>query len=177
MSGGSDLPSAPPSLVPAPGHELYGFVPYWEMDATIAAHVAATPLSSVALFSVSNTSIGAINQTQPGYKLITGPIGVALISAAHGRGTRVEVVFTSFGAARNASFFAKPSVQDATIASLVAFAGSFGIDGVDVDVEGLTLAMVPDFGAFVGRLRTGHWWPRTPAAPSRWRPARARPGR
>ncbi len=152
--GGSDLPSASPSAVPAPGHELYGFVPYWEMDDTIAAHVAATPLSTVALFSVSNTSKGAINQTQPGYKLITGPIGTSMISAAHGRGTRVEIVFTSFGSAKNASFFAKPAVQDATIASLVAFAGSLGIDGVDVDVEGLSLAMVPEYGGFVGRLHT-----------------------
>ena len=44
-SGG---PSAGPSGAPAPlppGRELYGFVPYWEMDAGIADHLASTPLS------------------------------------------------------------------------------------------------------------------------------------
>jgi Glycosyl hydrolases family 18 len=150
-SASAGLSSASP--VPAPGHELYGFVPYWEMDDTIAAHLAATPLTTVGLFSVSNTSKGAINTTQPGYMLITGDIGAAMISAAHGRGTRVELVFTSFGAARNTTFFGRPSLQDATIASLVALVGTLGVDGVDVDVEGLDIGLTEAYGSFVGRLR------------------------
>lgn len=150
----SNLPTPAPTAVPAPGHELYGFVPYWEMDASIAAHVASTPLSTVALFSVSNTAKGAIDTTQPGYKKITGGVGSELISGAHRRGQRVEVVFTSFGASRNAAFFGRTSIQDATIASLVALVGKLGADGVDVDVEGLDLALVGAYGGFVGRLRS-----------------------
>ena len=49
-----------PSAVPVPGHELYGFVPYWEMDDTIVAHLAATPLTTIGLFSVTHTGKGAI---------------------------------------------------------------------------------------------------------------------
>src|SRR5215210_7864600 len=33
-----------PAPPPEPAHEVYGYVPYWEMDATIAEHVAATHL-------------------------------------------------------------------------------------------------------------------------------------
>jgi hypothetical protein len=148
----SSVPTLP-SPVPAPGHELYGFVPYWEMDDSIAAHLAATPLTTLGLFSVSNTSKGAINMAQPGYKLITGDVGAAMISAAHHRGTRVELVFTSFGAARNATFFARTALQDTTIAALVALVGTLGIDGLDVDVEGLDIGLAEAYGAFVGRLR------------------------
>ena len=41
----ADAPTEPPAVpatpVPTPGHEVYGFVPYWEMDAyDRAAHVA-----------------------------------------------------------------------------------------------------------------------------------------
>ena len=36
-----------PSPIPVPKHEVYGFVPYWEMDDTIAAHIAATDLTTV----------------------------------------------------------------------------------------------------------------------------------
>jgi len=145
-------PSIPATPVPTPGHELYGFVPYWEMDDTIAAHLAGTPLSTVALFSVTTTSKGAIDTGKPGAKLISGDIGAALISTAHRQGMRVDIVFTSFGASKNTSFFRKVPVQDATIASLVALVGSLGIDGVNVDVEGLAIALAPAYGAFVGRL-------------------------
>ena len=150
--GISGAPSASP--VPAPGHELYGFLPYWEIDNTIAAHVAATPLTTLALFSVTNTPNGAINTTAAGYKQITGSTGSAIIAAARNRGTRVDLVFTSFGTSRNRTFFGRPALQDATIASLVAMVGRLRLDGIDVDVEGLDLTQVDTYGAFVGRLRT-----------------------
>ncbi len=146
--GGAASPSAPP-----PGHELYGYVPYWEMDDTIAAHLAATPLSTVALYSVTNTSTGAISRSQTGYKRIAGAVGTAMIAAAHRRGTRVELVYTSFGAARNSAFFGRPALQAATVGSLAALVDSLGVDGVDVDVEDLDVALVPAYGAFLGQLR------------------------
>ncbi len=155
LPGGFTPGAAGPTATPAPvpGHELFGFVPYWEMDDTIAGHIASTPLSTVALFSVTNTSTGAISRSQTGYKRITGSVGEGIVAAAHRRGTRVEIVFSSFGTSRNASFFAKVPLQDATIAALVALVDDLGIDGVDVDVEGLDSGLVPAYGAFVGRLR------------------------
>jgi hypothetical protein len=143
----------PATPVPAPGHELYGFVPYWEMDGTIVAHLAATPLSTVALYSVTNTSRGAIDTAKPGATLITGSLGASLVATAHAHHMRVDLVFTSFGAARNRSFFGKLKVQDATIASLAGLVGGLGADGVNVDVESLDASLVPAYGAFVGRLR------------------------
>jgi spore germination protein YaaH len=107
----------------------------------------------VALFSVTNTSTGAISKSPPGYKRITGPVGAAMIAAAHRRGTRIELVFTSFGASRNTSLFGKAALQAATITSLAALVRSLGVDGVDVDVESLDPGLVPEYGAFVGQLR------------------------
>ena len=109
--------TAPPA---APGHELYGFLPYWEMRDGIAAHLRDTPLTTLALFSVTHTGKGALNTGQRGYKLITGDVGATIIREAHERGTRVEVVYTSFGAARNRKLFEDVARQDAVIASLVA---------------------------------------------------------
>ena len=154
MSTATGMPSPSATPVPAAGHELYGFVPYWEMDDTIAADLAATPLTTVALFSVTNTSTGAISKSPQGYKRITGGVGAAMIAAAHRRGTRVELVFTSFGAPRNTSFFGNAALQAATVQSLVALVRTLGIDGVDVDVEGLDLGLAAEYGAFVAELRT-----------------------
>ena len=159
--GASDAASAPsaaatpvPTPHPIPKHETYGYIPYWEMDSGIAAHVRETGLSTVALFSVTNRRNGTLDTAQNGYKKITGPIGRQLIRDAHERKDRVELVYTSFGYARNQRFFGgKVETQDKVIRSLVTFAGEIGVDGINVDVELLDGEFVPAYGAFVGRLR------------------------
>ena len=65
----------------------------------------------------------------------------------------VQLVYTSFGTARNKRFFRSLEVQDTTIAGLVALADRTGVDGINVDVELLDPELVPAYGAFVGRLR------------------------
>jgi spore germination protein YaaH len=145
--------TALPTAHPVPGHEVFGFVPYWEMNGDIAAHLAKTPLTTLALFSVTHTKDGAIDTKQTGYQRITGAIGEQLISEAHARGTAVQLVYSSLGKARNVRLFASLSVQDKTIAALVALARKIGVDGIDVDVEQLGDDLVPAYGAFVGRLR------------------------
>jgi spore germination protein YaaH len=154
----ASAPSATPTPVPTPHpipkHETYGYIPYWEMDDGIVAHVRETALTTVALFSVTNKRDGTLATTQNGYRKITGPIGRQLIRDAHDRADRVELVYTSFGYERNQRFFGgKIETQDKVIASLVRFAGEIGVDGINVDVELLDSELAPAYGAFVGRLR------------------------
>jgi spore germination protein YaaH len=146
-------PTPSPTPRPVPKHEVFGFVPYWEMNDGIAEHLAKTPLTTLALFSVTHTKTGTINTSQTGYKRITGAIGKQLIREAHDRGVAVQLVYTSFGVARNERFFGSLEVQDATIAGLVALADRIGADGINVDVEQLGVELVPAYGLFVGRLR------------------------
>jgi hypothetical protein len=152
-SPGSAAPSTRPTSRPAPGHELYGFLPYWEVDDGIADHLATVPLTTLALFSVTNTGTGAIDTTQPGYQRITGEVGRRIAREAQERGTRVELVFTSFGVPRNRRLFARPELQDAVIVALVGLAAELGFDGVNVDVEGLDPRDLPAFEGFVQQLR------------------------
>ena len=59
---GTLLPNDPtpePTPIPDPQHEVYGFVPYWEMDADIVDHVKRTDLTTLALFSVTHRRSGA----------------------------------------------------------------------------------------------------------------------
>lgn len=150
----ADGSSGPPATAtPIPGHELFGFVPYWEMDGTIAAHLAKTPLTTLALSSVTHTKTGKIDTSQTGYKRITGSIGDQLIREAHDRGIAVQLVYTSFGVARNDRFFASTTVQDATIKNLAALTKKIGADGVTVDIEQLRDDSIEAYGLFVGRLR------------------------
>jgi spore germination protein len=142
---------APP---PVPGHEVYGFVPYWEIDDTIADHLRATDTTTVALFSVTHTSKGAIATTQTGYRRISGPIGSRIIADAHELGRRVDLTWTSFGRAKNDALFASVALQERVIAALVKVSGELRVDGIAVDVEAIGDSDIPAYGAFVGRLRT-----------------------
>lgn len=143
-----------PAVVPTPGHELYGYLPYWEMDDEgIAEHLARTPLTTLALFSVTHTAKGPLNTGQRGYSLITGDVGRRLVDEAHDRGTRVEVVYTSFGASRNRKLLGRPEVQAAVISELVALTGDLGLDGINVDIEALDADLVPAYAAFLVALR------------------------
>lgn len=160
-SGGTPaLGGANPSLathtpipIPIPGHEVYGFLPYWEMDQGIADHVAGTDLTTLALFSVTHTSKGDLAPTEPGYRRIDGPIGRRLIEEAHERGVRVELVYTSFGRAKNDRFFGAPATRQRTIDELVKFADDLDFDGINVDVELLAPEHVIAYGEFVADLR------------------------
>jgi hypothetical protein len=114
-SGGSQ-PTIAPTPTPRPsagGTELYGFLPYWQMNAAMATYLQSTPLTTVALFSVTARATGGINTKAQGYRRITGPIGRQLIDEAHARGARVDLVFTSFGADRNAVFFGRVAAPTA----------------------------------------------------------------
>jgi len=137
-----------------PGHEVYGFVPYWEVDDTIAAHLRATDATTIALFSVTNTAKGAIATTLNGYKAIDGPTGRAIIADAHRLGRRVDVTWTSFGRPRNDALFAAVAVQDRVIAALVRLRADLDVDGIAVDVEEIDDADIPAYGGFIGRLRS-----------------------
>ena len=146
-------PTPEPTPVPDPKHEVYGFLPYWEVDDTIAEHLAATDLTTLALFSVTHRRSGELAADQNGYRAITGPTGARLIAEAHERGTRVELVYTSFGAEKNERFYTAPEAQTRWIGELVDLVEELDLDGVNVDVEGLPADHVEDYGRFVGRLR------------------------
>ena len=138
---------------PSPGHEVYGFVPYWEMDDGIAEHLAGTKLSTLALFSVTHGRGGHLAVDAPGYRRIGGPIGRQMITEAKARGTRTELVYSSFGETKNAAFFSHVDIQDTAIAELVQLAGELRVDGLNVDVEQLPDEDIAAYGLFVGRLR------------------------
>jgi spore germination protein YaaH len=122
------------------------------MEGDIAAHLAQTNLTTLALFSVTPAADGSMATKERGYRAIEGGLGRRLVREAHERGTRVELTFTSFGADRNRAFFEDEALQAAWIRTLVAYVEARGFDGVDVDVEALPIDLVPAYGSFVGRL-------------------------
>ena len=158
------------------GTELYGYLPYWLMTPTMASYLQSVPLTSLELFSVTSRSNGRLDARQLGYRRITAPIGAEIISGAHARGLRVELVFSSFGFKRNAALFGttvppqpldprwRSAVDVAgataatlqarrTISDLIALATKLHVDGINLDIEQISSTSYDGYAAFVHDLR------------------------
>ena len=156
------------------GTELYGYVPYWAMTASMADYLGSVPLTTIELFSVTARSTGALNTSLTGYKRITGAIGARLIAEAHARGQRVELAFSSFGYERNRALLqlasqpqfdhgwtvaidrvdeAGPSPRAKRAAEeVVALADLLGVDGVNLDIELVPVDAIDGYAAFIAAV-------------------------
>lgn len=161
MVAGTPAPTATP---PTGGTELYGYLPYWQMNDAVAAYLERVPVTTLALFSVTTTSSGGLKRNETGYARITGARGRGLIADAHRRGQRVELVYTSFGYRANANLFgddpkaqrrrARAALELANLASVL------GVDGVNVDIELIDGDLGDGYGLFLldlgSRLRAAN---------------------
>ena len=106
----SPMPSPEPTPTPGPiigsptspmsahlSGDVYGYLPYWEMDSSIEDFLDWNALSAISLFSVTQGSTGALIRSAAGYVAITSDRGRRIAATARARGVRVEIAFTSFG--------------------------------------------------------------------------------
>lgn len=142
--------------------EVYGFLPYWEIDEGVDGYLRYDLLTDIALFSVTFTSAGEIATSGGGYASITGPRAAAIVANAHAAGVRVDLTVTSFGFDKNSAFFGNPAAMATAATAISDFVQSEGLDGVNLDVESLYNADFAAYGRFVGQIR---------AALRSWNPA------
>ena len=142
--------------------EVYGYLPYWEINAGTDAYLRYDLLTDIALFSVGLTSGGAIATSGTGYSAVTGTTAATIVQHAHAAGVRVDMTVTSFGLAKNSAFFRNPTAMAAAVTAISNFVKSEGLDGVNVDVEMLENQDFAAYGVWVGQIR---------AALRAWNPA------
>ncbi len=129
---------------------MYGYLPYWELDATTAGSLRYDLLSTISLFSFRYDSDGTIVTTTAS-ELLTGPLGQQVVAHAHAAGVRVELAFSFSGSVPpNDAFFSDATAQARAISQTLALVSRMGADGVNLDVERLSNAKFPAYGAFAG---------------------------
>ncbi|TAL06837.1 MAG: hypothetical protein EPO00_10415 [Chloroflexota bacterium] len=142
--------------------DVYGYLPYWEIDATTDVYLRYDLLTDIALFSVGFDADGAIVTTATGYAAVTGSNAATIVSHAQAAGVRVDLTVTSFGLAKNAAFFTNAAAMSNAVAALSNLVKAEGLDGINLDVESLANENFAAYGQFVGQLR---------AALRAWNPA------
>ncbi len=153
-SGAALAPLHPGAQGPLLTHEVYGFLPWWKLDAGTDAYLRYDLLTTLAFFSIRYTSAGALNTTTTGYTAVMSDDATAIIGNAHAAGVRVEVSVTfSSSPDTNKAFLANQAAMSRAIADTVALVTARGLDGVNIDLERLYKVDFPAYGAFVGAMR------------------------
>ncbi|MGC8634016.1 MAG: glycosyl hydrolase family 18 protein [Candidatus Limnocylindrales bacterium] len=134
--------------------DIFGYLPYWEVDSSTDAYLRYDVLNTIALFGVSFRADGSLNTTDPSYQTVTGSTASTIIQHAHTAGDRVVITFESFNADHNAQFLSNPRAQSTFIANAIALLQQLGADGVSIDMEGLSGTYFTAYGAFVAAVRT-----------------------
>ena len=134
--------------------EVYGFLPYWEIDSGTDAYLRYDLITTIALFAVYYDASGNLNTST-----LLGSGRAALISTivqhAHAQGVRVDLTLrpSTDTANANQAFFANAPAQAAAIAHMAAQVASLGLDGANIDIESLFNSDFAAYGAFGAALR------------------------
>jgi hypothetical protein len=152
-SSRSILPRA--HRAPAVTHEVYGYLPYWELNRGTARLLDYGSLSTIAFFAIPVTGSGALDRRSPGYRAYLSSAAAAVTNAAHRRGVRVVPTFQLFDHGRLATLrrlLGSRRAQNRFISQAVALVVQRKADGANLDFEPVPSSLAPAFGSMVGRL-------------------------
>jgi spore germination protein YaaH len=141
-------------------HEVYGYLPYWRLDAGTVDRIRYNLVSTIAFFGLGIKATGALDTTWVGYREYIGDDAAAVTNAAHDQGVRVVPTFqlfdTASGAPKMSAFLDSTTAQDRFIREALDLMAARKADGAGLDFEpvGPLAARAPQFVAFVARFRT-----------------------
>ncbi len=155
------LPLDPAGPRPGLSKEVVAYLPYWiatsldvPYDPATDPYIVGSRLTDIVLFSVGVRRNGSLKLDTPGAAFVMGPRAAAIITAAHARGIRVLVSFTSGGYQNNAKLFGSQPAMDRFVAEATALVHARGLDGADMDVELIDGDYFDAYAATAGRLKT-----------------------
>jgi hypothetical protein len=140
-------------------HEVYGYLPYWRLDAGTVDRLHYDLVSTIAFFGLGILGSGAIDTSWIGYRAYIGDDAAAVTNAAHDHGVRVVPTFQLFdsasGAPKMTAFLGSRSAQDRFIGEALDLMAARSADGAGLDVEpvGALAARASEYVAFVARFR------------------------
>ena len=135
--------------------EVYGFLPYWEIDSGVDAYLRYDLLTTIALFAVYVDGTDGSLSTST----LLGSGRAAIISTvvqhAHAAGARVDLTVRPSPDTANANqtFLASATAQAAAVTNVANAVSQLGLDGANLDYESMYNADFAPYGAFGAALR------------------------
>lgn len=127
-------PLAQLSPVPVRPHEVFGFAPYWTLDAAPGFDLHS--ITTVAYFGVDVNPDGTVLQSGDGWTGYQSQQLVDLITAAHADGDRVVLTAENFDQSQLHQLVRDPQAPTRLAGALSSLLQQKSLDGVNLDFEG-----------------------------------------
>ncbi|HVA87860.1 MAG TPA: glycosyl hydrolase family 18 protein [Candidatus Saccharimonadales bacterium] len=143
----------PPTL----SQQVYGYLPWWNLDAGTAGRLQYDLLTTIAFFGIGIGPTGSLDRRGLGYLAFMSPDAVLVTNAAHAHGVRVVPTFQLFGSGNLRdlrAFLGSGGAQKRFIGQAIELIVARRADGANLDFEPVPDDLVPAFVSFVARFRT-----------------------
>ena len=136
--------------------EVFGFLPYWMLDASDLQWMQYQLVSTIAFFGVAAKPDGTLATYATGWTAWYSAAMTNVINAAHARGVKVVLTVTMMaydGGAQQASLLGSATARANVIAAIVAAVRDRNADGVNLDFEPVAVAQRDQYTSFVRQLK------------------------
>jgi spore germination protein YaaH len=143
--------------------EVFGFLPYWMLDAGSLQWMQYQLVTTIAYFGVTARADGTLATTS-GASPTAGWAGwnssamTNVTNAAHARGVRVVLSVTMMawdGGTGQAALLGSPTARAQLVNAIVATVRSRAADGVNLDFEPVSTTLRDQYTSFVRQLKAG----------------------
>jgi hypothetical protein len=135
--------------------EVFGYLPYWRLDANTAGELKYDLLSTIGFFGLGIKSDGNLDTTWVGYKSYLSDAAIAVTNAAHAAGVRVVPTFQLFDSGtlpKMTAFLNSSTAQSRFISQALSLMDRRSADGASLDFEPVPATVENAYAAFVGRF-------------------------
>jgi len=144
--------------------EVFGFLPYWKLDAATRASLRLDLVSTIAYFSIGvqsdgNLATGPADTPTTGWNGWTSSAMTELMNAAHARGVKVVPTITMMAWSGDytdmSTLLNGPTYRARLVDQVAALIRGRGADGVNVDFEPVPSGLRSQFTGFIRELKAG----------------------
>ena len=138
-------------------HEVYGYLPYWALSASLRQYLRYDLVSTIAYFSVAAQADGTLLKSGTGWSGWTSSNMTDVINRAHARGVGVNLTVTmmAWGGDYSAmSALLNSAPNRASLASdIAATVAARNADGVNLDFEPVPNSLQSQYTTFVREVK------------------------
>ncbi len=145
--------------------EVFGFLPYWQLDAASLQWMQYQLVTSIAYFGVAARADGTLAMTSGGSTTAgwggwNSSAMTGVINSAHARGVRVVLTVTmmawdSASAQAQAALLGNATARSTLVNAIVEAVRNRAADGVNLDFEPVSTTLRDQYTSFVRQLKAG----------------------
>jgi spore germination protein YaaH len=137
--------------------EVFGYLPYWALDAELLGSMNYDLVSTIAYFGVPARSDGTLQKTGTYWDGWTSTQMTGVINAAHAESVKVVLTVTMMAwdgdYAAMTSLLNSPTKRDQLAAEIAATVAARNADGVNLDFEPMPNSLQASYTAFVRAVK------------------------